>query len=368
MLKLYRLSIKTFYQLFVAVHLDIDFSENLTLGIKFEPQSLHWVKKQIIVHSGIVKCNGEKTYHPYVSDCKTHDQAFVKLVVTEMLDSTYMPDDAVILIESDNCSSQYKSCHHFVDMQDLADKFKRRVIRVFGIAGHGKGEVDHVGGVAKVAVRQEVAGGEIFTVASEVHDFLNNKFGEKEHPPYHLYQVNTAELETERKASAKIVYKTIPGSSSFHVIIFKPEAKVCKAASRLCLCESCQIDYGSCSLFQEYELRSQVVYPASLQPGIMPPIQHNNILEEIDDNNMAEVFIVPDTVVAVAAAPESVDTIWLIHVNTTNCISFKEENVDDYQHVIPPGINFNKGNFYERSSTNRDGTIYRLSKKEYILL
>ena len=79
------------------------------LGIKFEPQSLHWVKKQITVQSGIVKCNGEKTYHPYVSDCKTHDQAIVKLVVTEMLDSTYMPDDAVILIESDNCSSQYKS-------------------------------------------------------------------------------------------------------------------------------------------------------------------------------------------------------------------------------------------------------------------
>ena len=233
-------------------------------------------------------------------------------------------------------------------MQDLADKFKRRVIRVFGIAGHGKGEVDHVGGVAKVAVRQEVARGELFTVASEVHDFLNNKFGEKEHPPYHLYQVNTDELETECKASAKIVYKTIPGSSSFHVIIFKPEAKVFKAASRLCLCESYQIDYGSCSC-----LRSQVVYPASLRSGILPPIQHNNILEEIDDNNMAEVFIVPDTVVAVAAAPESVDTIWLIHVNTTNCISFKEENVDDYQHVIPPGINFNNGNYYERSSTNR---------------
>ena len=52
-LKLYRSSIKAFYQLFDAVHIDIDFSENLTLDVKWESQSLHWVKQQITVHSGI---------------------------------------------------------------------------------------------------------------------------------------------------------------------------------------------------------------------------------------------------------------------------------------------------------------------------
>ena len=69
-LKLYRPSIKSFYQLFLDASIDIDFSENLTLGIKFDPRSLHWVKKQITIHSGIVKCDGEKTYHPYVSNTK----------------------------------------------------------------------------------------------------------------------------------------------------------------------------------------------------------------------------------------------------------------------------------------------------------
>ena len=85
MLKLYRSSIKTFYQLFPAVHLDIDFSENLTIEVKFEPLSLHWVKQQITVHSGIVNVNGEKWYHPYVSDSRVHDQAFVKLALIAML-------------------------------------------------------------------------------------------------------------------------------------------------------------------------------------------------------------------------------------------------------------------------------------------
>ena len=111
MLKLNRSSIKPFYQLFLGARIDIDLSENLTLGIKFEPQSLHWVKQQITIHSGIVKCDGEKTYHPYVSDTKNHDQAFVKLAVTEMLENTNMPDQAPIIVETDNCKAQYNSCH-----------------------------------------------------------------------------------------------------------------------------------------------------------------------------------------------------------------------------------------------------------------
>ena len=41
MLKLYWSSIKSFYQLFAAVQLDINFSENLALGIESEPQLLH---------------------------------------------------------------------------------------------------------------------------------------------------------------------------------------------------------------------------------------------------------------------------------------------------------------------------------------
>ena len=98
MWKLYWSSIKTFYQLFAAVHLDIDFPENLTIGVKFEIQLLRWVKQQITVHSGIVKVNGGKSYHPYVNDSRVHDQTFVKIAMTEMIQSTDVPDDAVTVI------------------------------------------------------------------------------------------------------------------------------------------------------------------------------------------------------------------------------------------------------------------------------
>ena len=67
-----------------------------TLEIK-EPQSLHWVKQQVTVHSGISKCCGEKVYHPYISNDKVHDQCFVKLAVENTLDSIEIPDGVPII-------------------------------------------------------------------------------------------------------------------------------------------------------------------------------------------------------------------------------------------------------------------------------
>ena len=56
--------------MFDSLFIDIDFSENLKLPVKFEPQSLHWCHEAITMHSGIVKLHREKSYHPYVSDDK----------------------------------------------------------------------------------------------------------------------------------------------------------------------------------------------------------------------------------------------------------------------------------------------------------
>ena len=39
-----------------------------------------------------------------------------------MLSEVEMQDDSVIIIENDNCTSQYKSSKHFYDMQNIANK------------------------------------------------------------------------------------------------------------------------------------------------------------------------------------------------------------------------------------------------------
>ena len=48
------------HEAFQCASLDIDFSENLTVLVKEEPQSLHWSNDKITVHSGILKCRGDK--------------------------------------------------------------------------------------------------------------------------------------------------------------------------------------------------------------------------------------------------------------------------------------------------------------------
>ena len=46
-LKYYRNTITSFRESFDALFADINFSENLSVLVKFEPQSLHWSYKQV---------------------------------------------------------------------------------------------------------------------------------------------------------------------------------------------------------------------------------------------------------------------------------------------------------------------------------
>ena len=273
MLQLYRSINKEFKDLFSSVVMDIDFSENLTLEVKFQPQSLHWYKHQVTVHFGIVKCSGNKTYHPYVSNDRSHNPSFVKMAMQGMMDYSDMSDGSVI-IESDNCCSQYKSSQHFHDMQDIANTSGWQIIRIYSVAGHGKGEVDNVGGVAKVAVRQEISRGAYFSNAAEVVSFLEEKFGEKKFPEYEIKEILPENLEELRASAAKKNFNTVDGSSFFHVIIFQPGASTMKASNRLCICSQCKFQIGSCASYNEYELQYEDIYPAQLRSSVLQ--KHNS--------------------------------------------------------------------------------------------
>ena len=136
----YRSVIHKFKELFDSVNLDVDFSEKLKVPLKYEPQSMHWIDAQIIVHSAILKTNGEKEYHAYLSDDLIQDHVFVNCVLDKLLSN-------VSFIESDNCTLQYKCAAEF--KKEIADQYMITVIQVYSIAGHGKCEVDHVGDLSK---------------------------------------------------------------------------------------------------------------------------------------------------------------------------------------------------------------------------
>ena len=113
---------------FDTISVDVDFSENLSVPIKYEPQFLNWSHFQVTVLSGTLKNSGEKSYHPYLSNNCKHDQVFVHLAIEEVIKETEINPDMHIIIESDNCSQQYKSATHIHHLQELANKYQAKII------------------------------------------------------------------------------------------------------------------------------------------------------------------------------------------------------------------------------------------------
>ena len=66
----------------------------------------------------------------------------------------------------------------------MGDQSKMKIIRVYCIAGYGKGEADLVGGLTKVAARREVSAGRKLKKYESIVDFLKEKFGDKSDPRY----------------------------------------------------------------------------------------------------------------------------------------------------------------------------------------
>ena len=321
-LKHFRSTIKECTDMFDCIEMHVDYSEKLTVTEKHQPQSLHWHEKKVIVHAGIVIESGEKSYHPYMSDDLLQDYVFVDIAINEMLSGCSV-EDKVILIKSDNCSKDYKCAAHFDTMQRLADKYHTTVLRIYEVAGHGKGPVDHVGGIAKVKVRREVAAGNPLRYASEMVEFLTEKFKDKVNPSYMFKEITSKRLETARSSERLKVFSTIEGSSKFQVIVFKPN-QVMKAAPRLCLCEKCKVDYGSCQLFEEYAIMCNHLKRNCLRSDVADSADMEDDEENDEEAEQVDV-LVATTVVALAADKKSFETFYLIEITQEESPAMKDE-------------------------------------------
>ena len=69
-----------------------------------------------------------------------------------LLEVEYITVETTIVIESDNCSSQYKAVAHFQDIRNLSNQYKSTTICVYSIAEPRKGDVNHVGRFVKTAI------------------------------------------------------------------------------------------------------------------------------------------------------------------------------------------------------------------------
>ena len=103
------------------------------------------------------------------------------------------------MIQSDNCLNWYKSATHFHDVQNLLNEFNTKIIKIFDITQHGKGEVDHIAGIAKAATQREIVTGDFFLDACEMVEFLNSKYSSNQNPSYKIKKIIKKKLKTIRK-------------------------------------------------------------------------------------------------------------------------------------------------------------------------
>ena len=177
--------------------LTIDFSENLSIPVQKEPQSLYWIRKQVSIMNGISDSE-EKTYHGHLSESRVHDQKYTKESLKRIIKA--VPGQSQYVVRSEN-AQHFKSAESFHHLQELANELSADIIRVYGIAGHGKGEIDSVGGHFKNAIRKKIMSGGYILNSDDCLAALVDKFG-KYKEPSHLFEKIEAELLIERRNEA----------------------------------------------------------------------------------------------------------------------------------------------------------------------
>ena len=158
----------------------MDYSENLALAPKYEPQSAHFNKKQYSLHCIVGHCtdnndDGQYKYYYHLSDDITHDYAFTGYVVEDVLKSAFSKEDnRIIRFKSDNCSVQYKSKKVFSFWKNLDIAHDKICIVYYGVSGHGKGTVDAMSGfgvkdpIRKAFIQHDL----FFNSAKELYEYL----------------------------------------------------------------------------------------------------------------------------------------------------------------------------------------------------
>ena len=101
-------------------------------------------------------------------------------------------------------------------------------------------------------------------------NFLQPKFSEQNNPSYYFKEITCNKLDIEHSTERLLKHKTIDGPNSFQVMVFTPNSETFKASPRICTCELCISDDGSCSFFEEFQLSVQSLNKVFLRDNFLP--------------------------------------------------------------------------------------------------
>ena len=176
-------------------------------------------------------------------------------------------------------------------------------------------------------------------------------------PGYKFKNITPEQLEEARNEERLKIYSTISGSAKFQAMVFRPHQRM-KASPRICLCKECQVEYGSCHLFKEYDITINHLKKICLRSTFADRIG----AEALEDDETTEVLI-KDSIVALAAGTKARETFYLMKITEEEKeASIKE--TDKWGTKIKEGQLHLRGQYFEAESGY--DTRYKLLKKEAI--
>ena len=78
---------------------------------------------------------------------------------------------------------------------------------MYSIAEHGKGVINHAGGIVKTAIQREIAGGEVLLDCNHMVSYLKSKFSNNENPHYIVKEIKEGDLQIKRDNAKRKIYR-----------------------------------------------------------------------------------------------------------------------------------------------------------------
>ena len=134
--------------------------------------------------------------------------------------------------------------------------------------------------------------------------------------------------------------------SMFQEILFEPHSNILKAAKRLCICNQCKESYGSCNLFELYQLNVDLLKETTLRSNI-----ERDAITSV--GSYVNDFLHVNSICAIAADNTSYETVWIVKIIEEATVD--KEIREDYGVTVIEGETIVEGYFLEKSSQTKTG-------------
>ena len=197
--------------------LQVDFSENATIGSQNEIQSGHWNHSQATLFTAHAWAgDGKNESFVLISDLLTHNKESVYAFMTYIF--RFLRENFELLEEinifSDGAGSQFKQKYLFSNLHAWEHEYDLVLKWNFFATSHGKGAVDGLGGTVKRTVWRQVRIGNVHVNTPEEYA----KVAVSCNPNIHINFISKTDIQAnEQYLSAK--WHDIPRTHQLHCFI-----------------------------------------------------------------------------------------------------------------------------------------------------